>query len=192
MLRARIPVPIQQVLSMSLSAVPPGVRVPDEINVIIEIPANTGPVKYEVDKVSGAVFVDRFMATPMFYPCNYGYVPDTLAEDGDPLDVLVVTPFPILSGAVVASRPVGVLRMADEAGDDAKILAVPLDRLTTEFRDVVSPDTAPTHLVRRIEHFFAHYKDLEPGKWVKLEGWGDADEARSIITASIERFREHQ
>jgi len=177
---------------MSLSAVPSGYRLPDEINVIIEIPANTGPIKYEVDKVSGAVFVDRFMATPMFYPCNYGYVPDTLADDGDPLDVLVITPFPIFSGAVVPSRPVGVLKMADEAGDDAKILAVPLDRLTTEYRDVVSPETATPQLIRRIEHFFAHYKDLEPGKWVKLEGWGNAEEARGMITRSLQRFKDHQ
>ena len=177
---------------MSLSAVPPGLRVPDELNVIIEIPANTGPVKYEVDKVSGAVFVDRFMSTPMFYPCNYGYVPETLAEDGDPLDVLVLTPYPLLSGSVVAARPIGVLRMADEAGDDAKILAVPLDRLTTEYREVVSPETVPGQLIARIEHFFAHYKDLEPGKWVRLDGWGDADAAREIVIGSLARFRDHQ
>ena len=177
---------------MSLSAVPPGLRVPDELNVIIEIPANTGPVKYEVDKVSGAVFVDRFMSTPMFYPCNYGYVPETLAEDGDPLDVLVLTPYPLLSGSVVAARPIGVLRMADEAGDDAKILAVPLDRLTAEYREVVSPETVPGQLIARIEHFFAHYKDLEPGKWVRLDGWGDADAAREIVIGSLARFRDHQ
>jgi len=177
---------------MSLSAVPPGRRVPDELNVIIEIPANTGPVKYEVDKVSGAVFVDRFMSTPMFYPCNYGYVPETLAEDGDPLDVLVLTPHPLLSGSVVAARPIGVLRMADEAGDDAKILAVPLDRLTTEYREVVSPETVPGQLVARIEHFFAHYKDLEPGKWVRLDGWSGADAAREMVMGALQRFRDHQ
>lgn len=177
---------------MSLAAVPPGKNLPDEINVIIEIPADTGPIKYEVDKLSHAVFVDRFMATPMFYPCNYGYVPDTLAEDGDPLDVLVITPYPILSGAVIPARAVGVLRMTDEAGDDAKILAVPLPRLTTEYDDVVSPDTVPRQLIQRIEHFFSHYKDLEPGKWVKLNGWGDAAEAKDSIRVSLERFKDAQ
>ncbi len=177
---------------MSLAAVPPGKNPPDEVNVIIEIPANTGPVKYEVDKLSGAVFVDRFMATPMFYPCNYGYVPDTLAEDGDPLDVLVITPHPLLSGSVIPARVVGVLRMTDEAGDDAKILAVPLPKLTTEYDDVSSPDTMPKQLIQRIEHFFSHYKDLEPGKWVKLNGWGDADEARRIVVDSLERFKDAQ
>ena len=177
---------------MSLHAVPPGIHAPDEVNVIIEIPANTGPIKYEVDKVSGAVFVDRFMATPMFYPCNYGYVPETLADDGDPLDVLVITPYPLLSGCVVTARPVAVLKMRDEAGDDAKILAVPPTRLTTEFQDVVSPETVQVQLLRRIEHFFAHYKDLEPGKWVEIEGWGDAAVARSLIVESLERHKDHQ
>ncbi|HSG89697.1 MAG TPA: inorganic diphosphatase [Pseudomonadales bacterium] len=177
---------------MSLSNVPPGLDLPNEINVIIEIPANTGPIKYEVDKVSGAVFVDRFMATPMFYPCNYGYVPGTLADDGDPLDVLVITPFPVLSGAVIAARPVGVLKMEDEAGDDAKILAVPPTRLTTEYESMVSPETVQIQLLRRIEHFFAHYKDLEPGKWVRIDGWGDADDARRIILESVERHKAHQ
>lgn len=177
---------------MSLSDVPSGRDVPDEINVIIEIPANTGPIKYEVDKVSGAVFVDRFMATPMFYPCNYGYVPGTLADDGDPLDVLVITPFPVLSGAVIPARPVGVLRMTDEAGDDAKILAVPPTRLTTEYEDMVSPETVQRQLRQRIEHFFGHYKDLEPGKWVKIDGWGGAEEARRIIEASVVRHEQNQ
>lgn len=177
---------------MSLHAVPPGVHAPDEVNVIIEIPANTGPIKYEVDKVSGAVFVDRFMATPMFYPCNYGYVPETLADDGDPLDVLVITPYPLLSGCVITARPVAVLKMRDEAGDDAKILAVPPTRLTTEFQDVTSPETVPVQLLRRIEHFFAHYKDLEPGKWVEIEGWADAAMARTLIVEALERHKEHQ
>ena len=177
---------------MSLSAVPPGHHLPDEINVIIEIPANTDPVKYEVDKVSGAIFVDRFLATPMFYPCNYGYVPDTLADDGDPLDVLVITPYPLLSASVIASRPVGVLKMRDEAGDDAKILAVPADRLTAEYLEVQSPETVHNQLLRRIEHFFDHYKDLEPGKWARIEGWGDAGEARAVIEDSVRRHQEHQ
>lgn len=174
---------------MSLSEVPFGIALPDEINVIIEIPANTGPIKYEVDKVSGAVFVDRFMATPMFYPCNYGYVPRTLAEDGDPMDVLVITPYPLLSGSVIPARPVAVLRMTDEAGPDQKVLAVPADRLSTEYQHVVSPETVQRELLRRIEHFFDHYKDLEEGKWVRLDGWGDADEAKSLIVASVERHQ---
>ena len=177
---------------MSLSAVPPGRHLPNEINVIIEIPANTGPVKYEVDKVSGVVFVDRFMATPMFYPCNYGYVPETLAEDGDPLDVLVVTPHPLLPGTAIACRPVGVLKMTDEAGDDAKVLAVPLDTLTSEYREVAGVDDLPHQLVRRIEHFFAHYKDLEPGKWVRIDGWADRAAALAAIEDSLARHREAQ
>ncbi|MEE4361667.1 MAG: inorganic diphosphatase [Pseudomonadales bacterium] len=177
---------------MSLSSVSPGAQAPDEVNVIIEIPANSGPVKYEVDKVTGAIFVDRFMATPMFYPCNYGYVNETLADDGDPLDVLVITPFPVLSGAVLPARPIGVLRMIDEAGEDAKILAVPPPRLSGEFAGVDNHDDVSPHLLRRIEHFFEHYKDLEPGKWVKLAGWGDAEEARQAVVASIERHRDAQ
>jgi inorganic pyrophosphatase len=177
---------------MSLSTVSPGVHAPEEVNVIIEIPANSAPVKYEVDKVTGAIFVDRFMATPMFYPCNYGYVNETLAEDGDPVDVLVLTPYPVLSGAVLPARPVAVLRMEDEAGDDAKLLAVPPDRLCTEFAGIRGAKDVPEHLLKRIEHFFQHYKDLEPGKWVKLRGWGDAEEARQVILDSIQRHKDAQ
>jgi inorganic pyrophosphatase len=177
---------------MSLSAVSPGVHAPDEVNVIVEIPAGAGPVKYEVDKVSGAVFVDRFMATAMFYPCNYGYVPTTLAEDGDPVDVLVVTPVPLIAGTVIPARPVGVLRMTDEAGPDEKILAVPPDRMTVEYRSVQSTDDLSPGLVGRVEHFFAHYKDLEPNKWVRIDGWGDAEEARGLIVAALERHQDAQ
>ena len=177
---------------MSLSQVSPGTRVPEEVNVIVEIPANTGPVKYEVDKVSGAIFVDRFMATPMFYPCNYGYVPSTLAEDGDPLDVLVVTPVPLIPATVIPARPIAVLRMVDEAGPDEKVLAVPASRLTGEYAHVERPQDLGSGLAERIEHFFAHYKDLEPGKWVKLDGWGDAAEARQIVSESLERHRQAQ
>ena len=174
---------------MSLSSVSPGPRAPEEVNVVIEIPAATGPVKYEVDKVTGAIFVDRFMATPMFYPCNYGYVPETLAEDGDPADVLVVTPYPLLPGSVIVAKPVGVLRMEDESGYDAKILAVPPAKLTAEYADVAEITDLPNTLRQRIEHFFEHYKDLEPGKWVRLSGWGDAEEARQVIQDSIERHK---
>lgn len=177
---------------MSLSDVSPGIRVPDEINVVIEIPTGTGPVKYEVDKVSGAVFVDRFMSSAMFYPCNYGYVPSTLSEDGDPTDVLVVTPVPLISGTVIPARPVAVLRMTDEAGPDEKILAVPPERMTKEYRDIHGPSDLPIGLADRVEHFFAHYKDLEEGKWVKIDGWGDAAEAKGLIVAALERHRDAQ
>ena len=170
---------------MSLKLVPAGAAPPDELNVVIEIPANTGPVKYEVDKDSGAVFVDRFMATSMFYPCDYGYVPHSLADDGDPLDVLVVTPHPLIAGTVIAVRPVGVLQMVDEAGDDAKILAVPVPRVTRNDDGVQEPEDLPPALLATIEHFFAHYKDLEEGKWVKLNGWGDAKTARAVILDAL-------
>ncbi len=173
---------------MSLKSVSAGSRPPDEVNVVIEIPAHSEPVKYEVDKATGAVFVDRFMSTPMFYPCNYGYVPDTLAPDGDPLDVLVVTPFALISGTVVRSRPVGVLNMVDEAGDDSKLLAVPVDGLTPLYAHVKSPQDLPAPLIQQISHFFAHYKDLEPGKWVEIRGWEDAGSAKRQIMKAIEAF----
>ena len=160
-------------------------------HVVTEI-AKGGKLKYELDKPSGMLRVDRPLFSSVVYPANYGFLPRSYCEDGDPLDVLVLTPYPLLSGSVVAARPIGVLRMADEAGDDAKILAVPLDRLTTEYREVVSPETVPGQLIARIEHFFAHYKDLEPGKWVRLDGWGDADAAREIVIGSLARFRDHQ
>jgi len=171
---------------MSLKSVGPGDRAPDEINVVVEIPANTGPVKYEVDKDSGAVFVDRFMATAMFYPCNYGYVPDSLADDGDPLDVLIVTPHPLIAGTVITCRPIGVLEMSDEAGDDAKIISVPIKRVTRVYENVRQVEDLPDTLVRSIEHFFDHYKDLEEGKWVKIKGWGDADVARGLVTKALQ------
>lgn len=172
---------------MSLKDVGYGDKAPDEINVVVEIPANTGPVKYEVDKASGAVFVDRFMATAMFYPCNYGYVPDSLADDGDPLDVMVVTPHPLIAGTVIRVRPVGVLEMEDEAGDDAKVVAVPVSKVTRIYDKVLAAKDLPEGLVHTIEHFFRHYKDLEPGKWVKVRGWGDADAARAYISKSLNR-----
>ncbi|MBT0586856.1 inorganic diphosphatase [Alteromonas oceanisediminis] len=173
---------------MSLNMVPAGKKLPDEVNVIIEIPAHADPVKYEVDKDSGAMFVDRFMATCMHYPTNYGYVPNTLSDDGDPVDVLVITPFPLLSGSVIKVRPIGVLNMTDESGQDAKVLAVPIDKLSTIYRDVHKIEDVQPLLLKQIEHFFAHYKDLEPNKWVKIEGWGDAQAAKDEITTSVERF----
>ncbi len=175
---------------MSLNAVPAGKNLPDEVNVIIEIPAHADPVKYEVDKESGAMFVDRFMATCMHYPTNYGYVPNTLSEDGDPVDVLVITPFPLLTGSVIECRPIGVLNMTDESGKDAKVLAVPVDGLSTIYRDVKEVNDAPELLLKQIEHFFEHYKDLEPGKWVKVDGWSGAAEAKEEIKASVKRFEQ--
>ncbi len=175
---------------MSLNTVPAGKNLPDEVNVIIEIPAHANPVKYEVDKDSGAMFVDRFMATCMHYPTNYGYVPMTLSEDGDPVDVLVITPFPLLSGSVIRCRPVGVLNMSDESGQDAKLLAVPVDKLSTIYRDVHEVEDVPALLLKQIEHFFEHYKDLEPGKWVKVEGWANAAAAKEEILASVKRYEE--
>ncbi len=171
---------------MSYDAIPPGKEIPDDIYVAIEIPANSSPIKYEIDKESSAVFVDRFMATPMFYPANYGYVPNTLSDDGDPLDVLVVTPYPVVPGSVIRARPVGILNMSDEAGQDAKILAVPHDKLTTLYKDVKNYTDLPELLIKQIEHFFENYKDLEAGKWVKVDSWSDAEAARAEIVKSVE------
>ncbi|NIR60487.1 MAG: inorganic diphosphatase [Gammaproteobacteria bacterium] len=175
---------------MALANVDSGRDVPNDVNVIIEIPSHSDPVKYEVDKDTGAVFVDRFMATAMHYPCNYGYVPHTLSEDGDPVDVLVVTPVPLISGSVIRCRPVGLLSMHDEAGPDHKVLAVPIDKLCFLYREVRGPGDIPNPLRDQISHFFEHYKDLEPGKWVRVEGWQDAAAARDEIMSSIRRFQE--
>lgn len=173
---------------MNLDRVTPGNDVPDNVNVIIEIPAHSDPVKYEVDKETGAMFVDRFMATAMFYPCNYGYVPNTLSEDGDPVDVLVVTPHPLVSGSVIRVRPVGVLKMTDESGVDAKVLAVPVTKLSDRYAHINDIEDMPKQLLNQIAHFFEHYKDLESGKWVKLDGWGNIDDAKKEILASIQRY----
>lgn len=170
---------------MDLSKIPAGKSAPDDINVVIEIPANSTPVKYEVDKASGAVFVDRFMATPMFYPANYGFIPNTLGDDGDPLDVLVVTPYPVVPGAVIRCRPVGVLNMTDENGGDEKVLAVPHDKLSALYRNVKEASELPVLLLDQIKHFFENYKALEPGKWVKVGDWSDAAAAKAIINKAI-------
>jgi inorganic pyrophosphatase len=173
---------------MSFSNISSGKDVPNLINVIIEIPANSAPVKYEVDKESGTLFVDRFLSTSMVYPVNYGYVPNTLSLDGDPVDVLVITPHPLVHGSVIPCRPIGVLRMTDESGEDAKVLAVPADKLTTLYRKVQTHlDVAP-ELLASIKHLFEHYKDLEPNKWVKVEGWFGPDEAKVEIMNSIAAF----
>lgn len=173
---------------MNLDRVGPGKDVPNDINVIIEIPSHSDPVKYEVDKDTGAMFVDRFMGTAMHYPCNYGYVPHTLSEDGDPVDVLVVSPVPLISGSVIRVRPVGVLKMTDESGPDAKILAVPVDKLTNLYRNAQGIDDMSQPLLDQIAHFFEHYKDLESGKWVKIDGWFGIEDAKSEILSSIERY----
>jgi inorganic pyrophosphatase len=175
---------------MNLDRVGPGKKVPDEVNVIIEIPAHSDPVKYEVDKDTGAMFVDRFMNTAMHYPCNYGYIPHTLSEDGDPVDVLVVTPIPLISGSVIVCRVVGVLKMIDESGPDAKLLAVPVDKLCKLYCGVKTPEDMPPLLLHQIAHFFEHYKDLEEGKWVKVEGWANIEAARQEILESIERYQQ--
>ena len=174
---------------MRLDDVSTGKDVPRNINVIIEIPAHGLPVKYEVDKKSGAMFVDRFLNTAMFYPCNYGYMPNTLSEDGDPVDVLVVTPWALITGSVIACRPIGMLKMTDEKGVDMKILAVPDDKLTTLYHNVRTHLDMPANLLDQIAHFFAHYKDLEPNKWVKLDGWVGPEEAHIEIMSSIESFK---
>jgi inorganic pyrophosphatase len=173
---------------MNLDRVSPGKNTPNEINVIIEIPSHADPVKYEVDKATGAMFVDRFMNTAMFYPCNYGYIPHTLSEDGDPVDVLVVTPHPLISGSVIECRPVGMLRMTDEAGPDAKVLALPVKRLKGFYTEVETAEQMPAGLLNTIAHFFEHYKDLEDGKWVKLDGWAGPEEARQEVMDSIARY----
>jgi inorganic pyrophosphatase len=173
---------------MNLDRVGPGRNLPDEFNVIIEIPMNADPIKYEVDKETGALFVDRFMSTAMHYPCNYGYIPHTLSGDGDPVDVLVLSPVPLISGVVVRCRPVGVLKMTDEAGGDEKLLAVPIDKLCTVYQKITTPDDLPAPTLDQIRHFFEHYKDLEPGKWVKVEGWSGPDAARNEIMTGVDRY----
>ncbi len=173
---------------MNLEQIPAGKDVPNDINVIIEIPAQSSPVKYELDKDSGSMVVDRFMATAMFYPANYGFVPHTLSEDGDPVDVLVVTPHPLITGAIIRCRPIGMLKMTDESGVDAKIIAVPVDKLSPIYVNVKSTDDLPELLLSQICHFFEHYKDLEKGKWVKVDGWASADEAKAEILSSQKRY----
>ncbi|MGF1752506.1 inorganic diphosphatase [Vibrio makurazakiensis] len=174
---------------MSLNNVPSGLSLPDDLYVIIEIPANADPIKYEVDKDSGAVFVDRFMSAPMFYPCNYGYVNHTLSLDGDPVDVLVPTPYPLLPGSVIRCRPVGVLKMTDESGEDAKVFAVPHCKLSKEFDHIKDVGDIPELLKAQITQFFERYKELEVGKWVKVDGWDNADAAREEIISSYERAK---
>jgi inorganic pyrophosphatase len=173
---------------MSLDRVDSGRDLANDFNVVIEIPMHADPIKYEVDKETGALFVDRFVSTSMHYPCNYGYIPKTISGDGDPVDVLVITPFALMPGVVVRCRPLGLLKMTDEAGVDTKLLAVPIDKLTPLYRHIQTPRDLPELTISQITHFFQHYKDLEPGKWVKVEGWGSPEEAKAEIREGVKRF----
>lgn len=174
---------------MRLDAIPVGDSPPDDINVIIEVPVGGEPIKYELNKDAGTLFVDRFLYTPMRYPGNYGFVPHTLSEDGDPIDVLVANTRTIMPGAVIKCRPIGVLVMIDEAGEDEKIIAVPASRISRRYEKIESFADLPEITRDQISHFFEHYKDLEPGKWVRIERWGGVDEAKAMIQAAIARAR---
>jgi len=174
---------------MNLDRVTSGHDLPNDFNVIIEIPMNADPIKYEVDKESGAMFVDRFMTTAMHYPCNYGYVPQTLADDGDPVDVLVITPYPLTPGVVVTCRPLGVLKMDDEAGGDAKLLAVPTTKVLPIYSHWNKPEDINQMRLKAIQHFFEHYKDLEPNKWVKVQGWEGPDSAKQEIVSGVAAYQ---
>jgi inorganic pyrophosphatase len=177
---------------MSLDNVTPGKKVPESFNVIIEIPMNADPIKYEVDKETGAIFVDRFMSTAMHYPTNYGYVPKTLSGDGDPVDVLVITPVPLIPGVVVPCRAIGILKMTDEAGEDGKVLAVPTDKILSLYSRWQKPEDLNPMRLKAIEHFFEHYKDLEPGKWVKVQGWHGVEAAHKEILDGIAAYNAKQ
>ncbi|TCR67626.1 inorganic diphosphatase [Bosea sp. BK604] len=174
---------------MRLDAIPIGKNPPEEVNVVIEVAIGGEPIKYEMDKAAGTLFVDRFLYTPMRYPGNYGFIPHTLSEDGDPCDVLVANTRPLIPGSYIAVRPIGVMMMQDEAGGDEKILAVPVPKLTKRYQNVHNYTDLPQITLDQIQHFFEHYKDLEPGKWVKLLGWGDADKAKQLIVEGIERAK---
>jgi inorganic pyrophosphatase len=177
---------------MSLDNVTPGSKAPEAFNVIIEIPMNADPIKYEVDKETGAIFVDRFMGTAMHYPTNYGYVPKTIAGDGDPVDVLVITPFPLIPGVVVPCRPIGILQMEDEGGKDGKVLAVPTDKILPIYTHWQKPEDLNELRLKAIAHFFEHYKDLEEGKWVKINGWEGPEAAKKEIMDGIANYNKAQ
>jgi inorganic pyrophosphatase len=175
---------------MRLDAIAIGKNPPEDVNVVVEVAIGGEPIKYEMDKEAGTLVVDRFLYTPMRYPGNYGFVPHTLSEDGDPIDVLIANTRPIIPGAVINVRPVGVLLMEDDGGGDEKIIAVPVPKLTRRYEKVHNYSDLPQITLDQIQHFFEHYKDLEPGKWVKVAGWGDADQAKRMIAAAIERARQ--
>jgi len=172
---------------MNIDAIAVGNHPPEDVNVIVEVPIGGEPIKYELDKAAGTLVVDRFLHTPMRYPGNYGFVPHTLSDDGDPIDVLIANTRPIVPGAVINVRPIGVLKMEDDGGGDEKIIAVPVPKLTKRYENVHNFTDLPTITREQIQHFFEHYKDLEPGKLVKLIGWGDAAEARRLIVEAIAR-----
>jgi inorganic pyrophosphatase len=174
---------------MQIDKIPAGVNPPEDVNVIIEVPVGGEPIKYELDKDSSALFVDRFLYTPMRYPGNYGFVPHTLSEDGDPIDVVVASTRPIVPGAVMNCRPIGVLKMEDDGGQDEKIIAVPSSSISARYNNVKSHTDLPEITLKQIEHFFEHYKDLEPGKWVKIEGWGGPEEAAKMINEAVARHK---
>ncbi|WP_420394119.1 inorganic diphosphatase [Acuticoccus sp.] len=174
---------------MRIDAIPIGTNPPEDVNVIIEVPVGGEPIKYELDKASGTLWVDRFLYTSMRYPVNYGFVPHTLSDDGDPLDVMIASTRPIAPGAVMNARPIGVLNMEDDGGVDEKVLAVPVTKLTRRYENVRSYQDMPQITIEQIQHFFEHYKDLEPGKWVKMLGWGDVEEAKAKVVEAIERAR---
>lgn len=177
---------------MSLNNVTPGKNIPETFNVVIEIPMNSDPIKYEVDKESGAIFVDRFMTTAMHYPTNYGYVPKTISGDGDPVDVLVITPVPLIPGVVVPCRAIGILKMTDEAGEDGKVLAVPVDKILSLYSQWQKPEDLNPFRLKTIAHFFEHYKDLEEGKWVKVQGWEGPEAAKKEIMDGIANYNKQQ
>lgn len=174
---------------MNMEKISAGSNLPEEFNVIIEIPANSFPIKYEMDKDSGSLFVDRFVGTGMSYPANYGFIPHTLSEDGDPADVIVITPFPVAYSAIVKCRPLGVLKMEDESGIDAKLLAVPTVKTCAMYADIKSIDDLPSLLIEQIKYFFEHYKGLEKGKWVKITGWEGIEAAKNEIINSVKRCK---
>ena len=173
---------------MRIDAISVGKNPPEDVNVIVEVPVGGQPIKYEMDKEAGALIVDRFLYTPMTYPGNYGFVPHTLSEDGDPIDVLICNTRPLVPGCVINVRPIGVMVMEDDGGKDEKIIAVPVPKLTQRYDKIKNYTDMPEITLKQIEHFFTHYKDLEPGKWVKIEGWKDVDVAKKMIVAAIERF----
>ena len=174
---------------MNLDAIAIGKNPPHDVNVVIEVPIGGEPIKYEMDKASGALVVDRFLYTAMRYPGNYGFIPHTLSDDGDPCDVIVANTRAIVPGAVMSCRVVGVLFMEDEAGGDEKIIAVPSDKLTQRYHNVKNYTDLPQITLKQIEHFFLHYKDLEPGKWVKVKSWGDVEDAKRLVQEGIERAK---
>ena len=174
---------------MDISKIAAGKNLPEQINVVIEIPLHSVGVKYEIDKESGALFVDRFMKTPMIYPCNYGFIPNTLGGDGDPIDVLLISPYPLIACSVISAKPIGVLLMEDESGMDEKIVAVPTNKIYVESQNINNLDDLPLSLKHQIIHFFERYKDLDENKWVKVKGWGDAETAKKLIMEAFEAVK---